>query len=70
MARSTDEANRRATRINPTRSGMRTGNPQLEAHEGDEVRSSPRQRTPRPRGKQLRPKPRRQSDAARGSRGD
>jgi hypothetical protein len=55
MARKLDDSNRRARKVNPTRSGMRTGNPQLEAHEGEEVRSSPRQRTPRPRRKRAGP---------------
>jgi hypothetical protein len=54
MARKLDDANRRARKVNPSRSGMRTGNPQLEAHEGDQVRSSPRQRSPRRRGKAAR----------------
>jgi hypothetical protein len=45
-----DAENRRARRVNPTRSGRRTGNPQLEAHEGEEVRSSPRQRKPKRNG--------------------
>jgi hypothetical protein len=55
MARKLNDANRRASKVNPTRSGMRTGNPQLAAHEGDEVRPSPRQRTPRRRGKPVSP---------------
>lgn len=51
MGRRIDTANRRAGRTNPEKSGIRTGNPQLEAHESDQVRSSPRQRTPRRRGR-------------------
>lgn len=51
MPRSLDQKNRRARQVNPKRSGVRTGNPQLESHEADEVRSSPRQRPPRRRGK-------------------
>jgi hypothetical protein len=50
MRRSLDEKNRRARQVNPVKSGIRTGNPQLESHEADEVRSSPGQRAPRRRG--------------------
>jgi hypothetical protein len=49
VPRKLDEKNRRATKLNPTRSGVRTGNPQLESHEGGEQRDSPRQRAPRRR---------------------
>ena len=45
MPRKIDE-NRRADKLDPSESGIRTGNPQLEAHEADEPRSQPRQRTP------------------------
>jgi hypothetical protein len=41
MASKRDDTNRRAGKVDPSGSGMRTGNPQFEAHEGDEVRSSP-----------------------------
>ena len=57
MARKAEDANRRASKVNPSRSGMRTGNPQLEAHEGDEVRASPRRRAARPRAKPVRSRP-------------
>lgn len=50
MPRRLDEKNRRARQVNPLKSGVRTGNPQLESHEPHEVRSSPRQRKPRRRG--------------------
>ena len=46
MPRKLDDENRRATKINPTSSGVRTGNPQLESHEGGESRDSPPQRAP------------------------
>jgi hypothetical protein len=49
MASKLDRENRRARRMNPLKSGRRTGNPQLEAHEGEDVRSSPRQRTAKPK---------------------
>ncbi len=49
MPRKIDKENRRAERLNPSKAGVRTGNPQLEAHGEDEVRSLPRQRTPRQR---------------------
>ncbi len=51
MPRKIDKENRRAERLNPSKTGVRTGNPQLEAHREDEVRSLPRQRTPRKRAK-------------------
>jgi enterochelin esterase-like enzyme len=47
MTRKPTDENARAEIINPTKTGMRTGNPQVAAHEGDEVRSQPRQRAPR-----------------------
>jgi hypothetical protein len=47
MPRTLDRKNRRARQLNPLKSGIRTGNPQLEAHDADEVRFSPRQRAPR-----------------------
>jgi hypothetical protein len=47
VPRKLDDENRRAAKVNPTHSGVRTGNPQLEAREDDEGRDSPRQRTPR-----------------------
>jgi hypothetical protein len=47
MPRSLDEKNRHAPEVNPAKSGIRTGNAQLESHEPREVRSSPRQRKPR-----------------------
>jgi hypothetical protein len=34
MPRRLDEKNRRADQVNPTKSGIRTGNPQLEAKAG------------------------------------
>lgn len=47
MPRKTDDENRRAAEVNPAKSGIRTGNPQLEPYEGGAVRASPRQRAPR-----------------------
>jgi hypothetical protein len=47
MARKLDDANRRAAKVNPGNAGVRTGNPQLEAHEGEKAGDSPRQRAPR-----------------------
>jgi hypothetical protein len=52
MTRKPTEENARAQNLNPTKAGMRTGNPQVVAHEGEEVRSQPRQRAPRPPGEQ------------------
>ncbi len=49
MPRKIDREDRRAERLNPSKAGVRTGNPQLEAHGEGEVRSRPRQRTPRRR---------------------
>ena len=49
MPRKLDDKNRRATKVNPTRSGVRTGNPQLKPRDSSEERDSPRQRAPRPR---------------------
>ncbi len=49
MPRKIDKENRRAERLNPSQAGVRTGNPQLEAHGEGGVRSLPRQRTPRKR---------------------
>jgi hypothetical protein len=49
MSRKLDDANRRAAKVNPSNAGVRTGNPQLEAHEGKEARDSPPQRAPRQR---------------------
>ena len=43
MARKLDDENRRATGVDPSNVGVRTGNPQLEAHEGEKARDSPRQ---------------------------
>ncbi|HWG79485.1 MAG TPA: hypothetical protein VN681_06920 [Stellaceae bacterium] len=48
MPRKLDDENRRAAKVNPSRSGVRTGNPQLESHEGDKGHDS-RQRAPRRR---------------------
>jgi hypothetical protein len=42
VARKPDDDNRRAAEVNPTKSGIRTGNPQLEPHDEGEVRASPR----------------------------
>jgi hypothetical protein len=42
MPRNIDEKNRRARRLNPLKSGIRSGNPQLAAHA--EGKSAPRQR--------------------------
>ena len=50
MSRKLDDANRRAAKVNPSNAGIRTGNPQLEAHEGEESRDSPPQRASRRRG--------------------
>ena len=36
MAEKADEKNRRADNVNPLRSGIRTGNPQLNAREGSD----------------------------------
>jgi hypothetical protein len=52
MTRKPVEENARAENVNPSKTGMRTGNPQVAAHEGDEVRSQPRQRAPRPPAEQ------------------
>ena len=49
MPRKLNEENRRATKVNPSSSGVRTGNPQLESREGGKGRDSPRQRVPRRR---------------------
>ncbi len=49
MPRKIDKENRRAERLNPSKTGVRTGNSQLEARGEDEIRSRPRQRTPRKR---------------------
>ena len=43
MPRKLDDENRRAAKVNPTRSGVRTGNPQLKSRDS-ETRDSPRQR--------------------------
>jgi hypothetical protein len=48
MPRNPTEENARAENLNPTKTGMRTGNPQVKANEGEAVRSRPRQRAPRP----------------------
>jgi hypothetical protein len=62
VARKTDDENRRAAEVNPSKSGIRTGNPQLEPHEGGTVHASPRQRTPRRRATtRIRPSERRGS---------
>jgi hypothetical protein len=45
-----ESSNRRATKLNPSSAGIRTGNPQLEAHEDDKARDSPPQGAPRRRG--------------------
>jgi len=47
MASNISRQNERAPRVNPIRSGMRTGNPQLEPHDAKEVRLPKRQRAPR-----------------------
>jgi hypothetical protein len=52
------EENRRAEEMNPRKSGIRTGNPQLEPHEGEQVRTPERQRAPaskQPKDKEARP---------------
>lgn len=49
MPRKLDDENRRAAKVNPTRSGVRTGNPQLESGEGGQGRDSPSRRRPRRR---------------------
>ena len=49
MPRKLDDKNRRATKVNPTRSGVRTGNPQLKSRDSGEERDSPPQRAPRRR---------------------
>jgi hypothetical protein len=49
VPRKLDDENRRAAKVNPTRSGVRTGNPQLQSHEGGDGRDSPPQRRPRRR---------------------
>jgi hypothetical protein len=51
MPRTLDEKNRRARQTNPQKSGIRTGNPQLEPHAGGEARSAPRRHAPRRRVK-------------------
>lgn len=62
MPRSIDKKNRQARQVNPLRSGVRTGNPQLESHDAGEVLSSPRQRPKRrPGAAPLKP-PRRRAD--------
>jgi hypothetical protein len=47
MPHKLDEKHRRAPHINPAKSGVRTGNPQLESHEADDIRFSSRPRKPR-----------------------
>lgn len=49
MPRKPDDKNRRATKVNPTRSGVRTGNPQLKSRDSSDERDSPQQRAPRRR---------------------
>lgn len=44
MMRKIDKKNERAGNVNPLKSGVRTGNPQLEEHEKRDVRIPPRQR--------------------------
>ena len=44
MARKIVRKNEEAGNINPLKSGIRTGNPQLEEHEEEDVRVPPRQR--------------------------
>ncbi len=62
MRRSIDEKNRQARQVNPLKSGVRTGNPQLESHDADEVRSSPRQRPKRRPGAAPLKRPKRRDD--------
>ena len=47
VPRKLDDENRRAAKVNPTRSGVRTGNPQLKSRDSSAERDSPRQRPPR-----------------------
>lgn len=58
MPRKPAEENVRAEHVNPEKSGIRTGNPQLAAHEGGDIRSQPRQRAPRPPAAKARRAPR------------
>ena len=44
VPRKLDDDNRRATKVNPTSSGVRTGNPQLEPRDSGEARDSPPRR--------------------------
>ena len=41
MSRSIDRKNRRADKVNPTQSGMRTGNPQLATRASDRKAAKP-----------------------------
>jgi enterochelin esterase-like enzyme len=66
MPRNPTKENTRADNVNPTKTGMRTGNPQVKANEGEEVRSQPRQRAPRPPEGQSQPVKRKSGDRSGG----
>lgn len=47
MARQNIRHNRQAKQLNPESGGIRTSNPQIDRHEGGDVRLPKRQRPPR-----------------------